>query len=164
MPAAEAVEAAREQGKFWEMHDLMFANQGQLGPEKYKEWAQQLQLDMGKFNKSVESHANQARIQQDSQVGNSVGANGTPAFFINGRNLVGAQPPERFFAIIDEELKNADELLKKKGNKLDAKFYDKIVEENLTKVPAAPKIDVGSSPVKGNPKAPITITEFSDFQ
>jgi protein-disulfide isomerase len=179
MPAAEAAEAAREQGKFWQMHDLMFANQVELSPAKYEEWARKVGLDTGKFKASIESHRNKARIEQDSQLGNSVGANGTPTLFVNCRQIVGAQPYERFKQLVDEELRKADDLVKK-GVKVDAQFYGRICDENLkaagtvavapapgalgqpsapTQVPLRP-----DDPLKGNPRAPVTLVVFSDFQ
>jgi protein-disulfide isomerase len=174
MPAAEASEAAREQGKFWEMHALMFANQQALSPAKYDEWAGQIGLNMAKFKAAMESHKFKERIEADSKLGSSVGASGTPTLFINCRQLVGAQPFDRFKALIDEELKKADELLKK-GARLDDAFYGKICDENLKNVPAPPAAagmpgrpaDIKvrpDDPMKGNPKAPITVLEFSDFQ
>ena len=179
MPAAEAAEAAREQGKFWQMHDLMFASQGELSPAKYEEWARKLGLDQGKFKASVGSHRNKARIEQDSQLGNSVGANGTPTLFVNCRQIVGAQPYERFKQMVDEELRKADELVKK-GVKVDGQFYGRICDENLKGAgtvaaapsPIAPAQPSGPTqvplrpddPMKGNPRAPVTLVVFSDFQ
>jgi protein-disulfide isomerase len=133
LPAAEAAEAAREQGKFWPMHDLMFANQQQLSPASYEAWARQIGLDAGKFKASVESHRNQARIEEDVKLGNSVGASGTPTLFVNCRQIVGAQPYDRFKLMVDEELRKADDLAKK-GIKVDAGFYGRICEENVRKV------------------------------
>jgi len=106
-PAATAAEAAHGQGKFWEMHDLIFANQGQLGDAKYQEWARQLGLDMDRFDKDLKSPAVSQRIDADSQEAAKLGVSGTPAFFVNGRYLSGAQPFERFKALIDEELAKA---------------------------------------------------------
>jgi protein-disulfide isomerase len=175
MPAAEVSEAAREQGKFWEMHDLMFAGQKELGPAKYEEWAKKVGLNMGRFKQAVDSHKFKARIEEDQKVGNSVGATGTPTFFVNCRQIVGAQPFERFKEMIDEEIKKADEMVKK-GTRLDSAFYGKICDENVKGAPSAPvaqaaeptgpvKVDIRpDDPVKGNPKAPITIVEFSEFQ
>ncbi len=179
MPAAEASEAAREQGKFWQMHDLMFANQTQLSPARYEEWAKQIGLDARKFQASIDSHRNRARIQQDSQLGNSVGANGTPTLFVNCRQIVGAQPYERFKQMVDEELRKADDLVKK-GIKVDDRFYGRICDENLKAagavanapsqaVPAQPSAPTQvplrpDDPMKGNPRAPVTVVVFSDFQ
>jgi len=106
-PAATAAEAAHSQGKFWEMHDLIFANQGQLGDAKYQEWAHQIGLDMDRFAKDLKSPAVAQRIDTDSQEAAKLGVSGTPAFFVNGRYLSGAQPFDRFKAVIDDELAKA---------------------------------------------------------
>jgi len=176
LPAAEAAEAAREQGKFWQMHDLMFANQQQLSPTSYEAWARQIGLDAGKFKASIESHRNKSRIEEDSRLGNSVGANGTPTLFVNCRQVVGAQPYERFQALVGEEIRKADELAKK-GVKVDAAFYGRICDDNVRAAgqsaaapaaapPSGPaQIPVrADDPVKGNPRAPVTVVVFSDFQ
>jgi protein-disulfide isomerase len=102
--AAAAAEAAHGQGKFWEMHDLIFANQRELGDAKYQEWARQLGLDMDRFQKDLKSPALAQRIDADSQEAANLGVSGTPAFFINGRYLSGAQPFDQFKKLIDEEL------------------------------------------------------------
>ena len=176
MPAALAAEAAREQGKFWPMHGLMFGNQQQLAPGKYEEWARQVGLDLRKYKAAAESPGARTRIEEDMKLGASVGANGTPTSFVNCRQLVGAQPYDAFKRMVDEEVKKADDLLRK-GAKLDAKFYERICDENLKGVAAAPSAAAGPAPagsaavpvraddpVKGNPRAPVTVAVFSDFQ
>ena len=175
MPAAEAACAAAEQGKFWQMHDAMYSNQKDLGPDAYKKWAQAAGLNMDKFQKSMDSHECKPKIEADQKYGNSVGANGTPTFFINGRQLVGAQPVDQFKAIIDQEIKHADVLMKKglRGDKL----YAAEVDENVKNAPKAPAqaaapgddgkpvaVAIGNSPVRGAPQAPVTVVLFSDFQ
>ena len=107
MPAAKAAMAANEQGKFWQMHDLLFANQRDLGEPAYEKYAQQLGLNLEKFKADMASPKVADEIAADSKEGQSLGANGTPTFFIDGRELVGAQPVEQFKQIIDDELKNA---------------------------------------------------------
>ena len=104
-PAAAAAMAAHEQGKFWEMHDKLFANQRALDRASLEKYAQELNLDMGKFKAALDSGKYNEMIEADSAEGSRVGANGTPTFFINGRTLVGAQPIEAFKRVIDEELK-----------------------------------------------------------
>jgi protein-disulfide isomerase len=106
-PAAQAALAAHAQGKFWEMHDKLFANQKALEQADLEKYAQELGLNMAKFKADMESDKVKAKIAADMAAGSSVGANGTPTFFINGRTLVGAQPFEAFKKVIDEELKKA---------------------------------------------------------
>ncbi|MEB2346487.1 MAG: DsbA family protein [Deltaproteobacteria bacterium] len=103
--AAAAAEAAGLQGKFWEMHDKIFANQRELSDAKYVEWARALGLDLARFEKDRRSEAVRARIAKDEAEANRLGVSGTPAFFINGRFLSGAQPIDAFQRVIDDELK-----------------------------------------------------------
>jgi protein-disulfide isomerase len=106
VPAAEAAKCANEQGKFWEYHDKLFASQRELGPEKYKEFAKELGLDMDEFDACVDSDKYVTQVRMMAQGGQQLGVSGTPAFFVNGRFLSGAKPFESFKSIIDEELAN----------------------------------------------------------
>jgi predicted DsbA family dithiol-disulfide isomerase len=103
-PAAEASECADEQGKFWPFHDRLFADQSRLGDGDFKALAAELGLDVPQFNACVESRKYQGDIDTDIKAGDEAGVSGTPAFYINGRMLSGAQPFEIFKSIIDEEL------------------------------------------------------------
>jgi protein-disulfide isomerase len=103
-PAAEASQCAAEQGKFWEYHDRLFANTSKLGDADLKQHAAALGLEAGKFNACFDSHKYKAHVDADVQAGEEAGVNGTPAFFVNGRMLSGAQPFESFKRLIDEEL------------------------------------------------------------
>ncbi len=105
-PAAHAAaEAAHRQGKFWEMHDRIFAAPDQLNAEQFLTYAKELGLDLEQFKLDSASAEVQARIAADAEQAASVGVTGTPAFFINGRFLSGAQPFESFKRMIDEELR-----------------------------------------------------------
>jgi protein-disulfide isomerase len=104
-PAAHAAaEAAHRQGKFWEMHDLIFADQASMSPEKYVEYAKALGLDVDRFNSDVASADVKSRVEADIQEAAKLGVSGTPAFFVNGRFLSGAQPFPAFKQLIDQEL------------------------------------------------------------
>jgi protein-disulfide isomerase len=103
-PAAEASACADEQGKFWEYHDRLFENQSKLTDADLKQYASALGLDATKFNECLDSHKYASQVQDDLEAGDAVGVSGTPAFFINGRVLSGAQPFEAFKRVIDEEL------------------------------------------------------------
>jgi protein-disulfide isomerase len=106
--ASKAAMAAGEQGKFWEMHDLLFDNQRRLKEDGlYEELAKELGLNMAKFNKDMQNPEYQKTIDQDMKQGQQVGVRGTPAFFINGARLVGAQPVAKFTAQIDKALEEA---------------------------------------------------------
>jgi len=105
--AAEAGQCAREQGKFWELHDRLFANQQALQPEALKEHAAAVGLDLAKFNACFDASKYGERVQQQMSAGAELGVGSTPSIFINGRLVSGAQPYEVFTAIIDEELARA---------------------------------------------------------
>lgn len=102
--AAEAALCANAQGKFWAFHDKLFAQQSSLGLETYKKIAGEVGLDQAKFDQCLAKNEFKAAVEQDMADGAAVGVSGTPAFFINGRMLSGAQPFEKFKQIIDEEL------------------------------------------------------------
>jgi len=104
LPAAEAAQCAHEQGKFWEYHDKLFQNQQALSDEDLAKHATDLGLNVESFSTCLTSGKFRAAVQQDAADGEKVGVTGTPAFFVNGRFLSGAQPFEAFKTIIDEEL------------------------------------------------------------
>ena len=106
--AAEAAACANDQGKFWEMHDRLFANQAKLAPAELKEHAVALGLDATAFNQCLDSGKYTPEWRRDAEEAGRLGLSGTPAFFINGRLLSGAQPYEAFAQVIDEELAMAD--------------------------------------------------------
>jgi protein-disulfide isomerase len=103
-PAAEASACAAEQDKFWQYHDRLFENQTRLTEAELKQHATAVGLDTEKFNACVDSHKFASVVEEDMDAGEAAGVSGTPAFFINGRVLSGAQPFEAFKRIIDEEL------------------------------------------------------------
>lgn len=103
-PAAEASMCAAEQGKFWPYHDRLFATQSRLSDADLKQDAVELGMDAAKFNGCVDSHKYKSVVDADTRDGEEAGVNGTPAFFVNGRLISGAQPYELFKKMIDEEL------------------------------------------------------------
>lgn len=105
--AAEAAHCAREQGKFWEFHDVLFANQQALLVESLKQYAVDLGLDAAAFNTCLDTSKYNDRVQQHMGIGTGLGVNSTPTTFVNGRRVTGAQPYEVFSAIIEEELQRA---------------------------------------------------------
>jgi protein-disulfide isomerase len=164
-PAAIASLAAQQQGKFWEMHELLFKNQQALSAADLEKYAQELKLDMTKFKAALADKKLAEAVDADAAMGEKIGARGTPAFFINGTFLNGAQPFDQFKARIDEELAKAEALAKKVGGK--AKVYDalmKTAKADLSGPVAAKKVELGKAPVRGPKNAPITIVQFSDFQ
>ena len=103
-PAAEAARCAGDQGKFWNYHDQLYAQAPKLGTEDLKSAAKEVGLNLASFEQCFTSGKFKAAVQKDLNEGANLGLTGTPAFFINGRELSGAQPVEAFAAIIDEEL------------------------------------------------------------
>ncbi len=85
--AAEVAEAAGEQGKYFEMHDYLFANQANFSDEVYQAGAKKIGLDMDKFNEALKSGKFKSLIQDDISFGVSHGVNSTPTFFLNGKKL-----------------------------------------------------------------------------
>jgi len=105
--AHEAARCANEQGKFWPYHDKLFASPPSSSPEVFKGLAREIRLDAGTFETCLSSGKYQAAIKEDIAEGNRIGVSGTPAFFINGRQISGAQPLEAFTRLIDDELARA---------------------------------------------------------
>lgn len=104
MGAHLAAVAAEKQGKFWEFHDKLLANQQQLNLEAYKRYARELKLDLARFEKDLADPESRKRIDADTAEALALGVTGTPAFFVNGRFLSGAQPFEAFATAINDEL------------------------------------------------------------
>ena len=179
-PAAEAAQTVfmlKGSEAFWKFHDTAFKNQASLSPESYEKWAVAAGVDANAFKTTLATHKAAKKIEEDMAIGNKVGANGTPAFRINGVELSGAQPFDKFKETIDKELAKAEAKIKA-GTPKD-KIYVAMSSENFKNAPAPKKeedeeekedtktvwrVPVGNSPVQGKADAPITIIEFSDFQ
>jgi protein-disulfide isomerase len=102
LPAALGSLAAREQGKFWPMHDLLFANSSQLSDEKIRSLAQQVGLDLARFDKDRNDKRLRDEVQRDMELGQKAGVQGTPSVFVNGKLLRDRSLPN-VQAIIDRE-------------------------------------------------------------
>ncbi len=102
--AAEAAHCAGDQGKYWEMHDRLFAGQPKLEIADLKAYARELGLDQGRFDKCLDSGEKAKEVEANAKAGSEAGVRGTPAFFVNGRLISGAQKLEAFTAIVDAEL------------------------------------------------------------
>ena len=99
-----AAMAADEQGKFWEYHDKLFANQPKIQREFLLQYAREVGLEMKRFEQALASAKGQPKIDADIAEANSLGTTGTPAFFINGRFVNGAKPFAEFAKVINAEL------------------------------------------------------------
>jgi protein-disulfide isomerase len=105
-PAAEASACALEQDRFWPFHDRLFANTSKLADSDLKAHAASIGLDVAAFNACFDSRKYKDQVERDIDEAGDAGVTGTPAFFINGRPLEGAQPFDAFKRLIDEELAN----------------------------------------------------------
>lgn len=125
MTAASAVEAAGRQGKFWEMHDMLFENQKTWGeksiadPKLFLTYAQKIGLDITKYQKDVTDPSVRDRIERDKRSGAGLGVQGTPSFFLNGEKLSNPRSYEEFKTLISAELlKTQAASLPPKGEKV----------------------------------------------
>jgi protein-disulfide isomerase len=173
-PAAKAALAAAQQGKFWEMHDALFANQKALDDKSLETYASQIPgLNLDQWKKDLADPKLETMTKEDETVASKFGASGTPAFFVNGRFVSGAQPFEEFDRLIKEEKTKAEKFLaEKKVAKKD--LYEEMRKgwETELKVPPPPppadfkrrEVSTKNLAGKGNTKNPkITIVECSDF-
>ncbi len=164
-PAAEASMCANDQGKFWEMHDKLFANMRALQPADLERYAGEVGLNVADWKKCMDSNKHKARIEADQELAGKVTARGTPNSFVNGRKLTGAKPFEEFKELIDEELKKAEELVGKGTAREDV--YAAIIKDGKVFEPLEEQVnqfDLSKTAVMGKPTAKIQIVEFSDFQ
>lgn len=104
IPAAIAAECANKQGKYWQMHDALFENHKKLGEETYLSLAQKIGLKIDDFNNCRKDQAIHDKINADIEYGQSLGINATPAFYINGIQLMGSLPKSEFEKVINNEL------------------------------------------------------------
>ena len=182
--AAIAAVAAQQQGKFWEMHDKLFENQRALKPENLEAYAKELGLDMERYKKDFADAAVGKFVDDNRAISNAVGATGTPAFFINGQALKGAQPFERFKEVIDKEIEAANtagkagdawiqERVKANNAQLAGFLYEgKAPPPVAEKAPKPRPVDrtvykvtvTDKDAIMGNKTAPVTLVMFSEFQ
>ncbi len=102
--AAEASQCAFEQGKYWEYHDILFKNQADIGEDKLKAYAVQIGLSADQFNSCLEDGKYSEEVSKDFMDGQAAGVTGTPSFFVNGKQIVGALPIASFETMIEEAL------------------------------------------------------------
>ena len=180
-PAAEAAQAVfglKGSEAFWKFHDSAFANQQSLSAENFEKWASEAGVDKAKFKDALAKKTYSAKIDEDMALSSKIGANGTPAFRINGVTVSGAQPFDKFKEVIDAQLGEAQKLVAS-GTKA-SDVYVTLTNKNQTAQPdkpAAPKPDaeeedksvwkvpvLSDDPVRGPKDALVTMVVFSDFQ
>ncbi len=176
-PAAQAAEAAGAQGKFWEYKDKLFQDTRSLDRDTFERYARELGLDMERFRSDLDDEVHKAKVDELLARGQALGVSGTPAFFINGRSLVGAQPANAFKEVIDAEIERAKAVLEAGVSHED--LYPTLVAGGAESIrPEAPERERPSRPstpsfgrasadnahVKGPDDALVTIVEFSNVQ
>jgi len=105
--AAEASLAAGDQGKYWEMHDILLKNSPKLDRNSLINYAKEIGLDIKAFTYCLDNMKHSALIEKDKNLAVSLDLFNTPTFFINGRKVVGDVPYEHLKKVVEEELKNA---------------------------------------------------------
>lgn len=151
LQAHEAAVAAAAQGKFWEMHDLLFQNQTKLTREDLLGYAQSLGLDASAFKRGVDEHLNRAIVERDMVEAAALGVTTTPTFFINGRRLQGTQASSVLAGVIQSVRDGIP-----KGERASSK-------QSEASGPI-PVINLDRSPTKGAKSPALRIIEFSDFE
>ncbi len=178
-PAAQPAWAAHLQGKFWEMHDTLFANQRALGDEDLHKYGEKLGLDVARYDADRKSDKARTIVDGDMESGRKAGTGGTPYFLVNGHPYSGALPAKQWREIIAYELKAAQRLLD--GGTARDQVYAELMKDakaarGLLKKPPAKRrpgepdpaktyrVPTDKRPQHGPDDALVTIVEFSDFQ
>ena len=181
MPAAAAAhEVFRQRGNagFWRFHEKLFENQRALTRQDLESYAQEQQVNMRQFRRALDSDQHVEAIEAQQEVARGLGAMGTPSFFINGRNVRGAQPLHRFQQVIDEELTKARQLVQQGTPR--SRVYSTTIANGATSpqfvnggvaatpAPAPPSVYTlavpTNAPSRGAANARVVIQQFSDFQ
>jgi protein-disulfide isomerase len=178
--ASATVFAIAGSDAFWKFHDSAFQNQRALNDANYEKWAGEAGVDLAKFREAYKAKKYASKVDEDLAMSGRVGANGTPAFRINGVTLSGAQPFEKFKEVIDAQLAEANKLVAAGTKKSDV--YVELSKKNFSapaqqpqqpQKPQQPAEDdktvwklpvLPDDPVNGPKDALVTIVEFSDFQ
>ncbi len=153
--AAEASECADDQGKSWEYHDILFANQSVLDVASLKTYADQLGLDTATFNECLDEGKKSSEVGKDSEDARASGVTGTPAFFINGQLVSGAIPFEDYTDSNGATQPGFKSII-------DAALGGEVVP-TVTSLPVV-AASGDDDPFIGPADAPVTIIEFSDYQ
>jgi protein-disulfide isomerase len=171
--AAQAAMAAREQGKFWEMHDLLFANQPALARENLVKYARELKLNMPQFEKDLDSEHIKKLVAADKAAGEAKKVQGTPSFFINGKEFSGTKTAGELTALVQADIGRRialselnDGLMSKGPLKAPViiEFFadlespvsrsaNYVLEELMTKYPAAVRLQFRNYPLSFHPQA-----------
>ena len=170
--AAMAARSAQAQGKFWEFHDLLFSQRG-IDPPQVFAYAEKVGLDVPALVRDLDKLEYGPEISRDMRQARRLGVSSTPTFFINGRQISGAQPLEEFEALVEDELRYVDKWLAE-GTAPEA-IYAKAIDKGYRKVAYTQRgreldpdgvfvVPIGDSPRRGPDTAPVTIVVFGDFE
>ncbi|MCA9980442.1 MAG: DsbA family protein, partial [Anaerolineales bacterium] len=173
--AAEAARCAGDQEAYWEMHDRLFAGQelwsGQADPaEVFGQFAAELGLDTAVFETCLDSGTYTNAVQADVAEGMALGITGTPTFFIGGYGISGAQPIDLFQTVVEAiETDALEDLFREAYDaQVEALRAQRAAEAQQQPQPAAPTepvdVPIEGWPTIGDPDAPVTIVEYTDFQ
>ena len=180
--AARGVFMLGGNGAYWSFHDSAFANQTSLDESHYVSWATAAGVDGSKIRSGLHAHTWHTKVEDDIAVGKSMGVMGTPASYINGILLTGAQPLSAFEKVIDVELPKARAAVAS-GTAPDRVYVERSKANFGTKSPMATaptviptvpppsllaevvyNVPVGTSPVRGAALAKVTLVVFGDYQ
>jgi protein-disulfide isomerase len=150
MLAHEAALAAGAQGRFWEMHDILFENQTRLGRTDLIRYAKRLGLDVAAFEQALDNHTYRPIVERDLAEAKGLGVTTTPTFFVNGRRLVGPQGFASLGAVIESLLAGIPKSQR--------------VQEGIVASGPAQAISLEHAPIRGPATAPVSLVEFSDFE
>ncbi len=173
--AAQAAMAAGEQGRFWEMHDLLFANQNALGREALLKHAQSLKLDMARFTKDLDSDRIKKKIEAEKAEGDAKKVQGTPTFFVNGKPYSGTKSVDELKALVKADagrriaLSEIGDVSMSKGPAgapVTIEFFadlespvsrsaNYVLEELLAKYPTQVRLQFRNYPLSFHPKAAL---------
>lgn len=179
-PAHEASAAVMDLAgseAFWKFHDKAFANRRELTEDNFKKWAKEAGVDEAKFAAALKDKKYAAKVDADLALNRKIGASGTPAFRVNGVEISGAQPLEKFTEVVEAQLAEAQKLIAA-GTK-PAEIYPTLVAKNAKTAPDSGKANaeapppdttvwavpvMADDPKKGGKEPLVTIVEFSEFQ
>jgi len=179
-PAAKASLAAQQQGKFWEMHDKLFANQASLSTEKIRGIAEEIGLDMKRFDAAMNDTKLTVAVNNQFGDGRVLDVSTTPTFFVNGRLVKGAKPIEEVRSIVEEEIAVAKKLVAAGVDR--GQLYAEIMKVATPGSGTRPKRDpthrrgeaskrtnyaisvADHAPVRGPTDAVVTIVEYGNFE
>ncbi|MDB4943878.1 MAG: Periplasmic thiol:disulfide interchange protein DsbA [Labilithrix sp.] len=161
---------------FWRYHDAAFRRQRTISPEAIRAWAISAGVDSRSLEEGLAAHHWSAKVRRDESLADTLGVNGTPVSFVNGIEVPGAQPFEKWKALLDVTLEEAKRL-EKEGTPREALYARMVTSGGGAAKRDAKKDDdddapdvtvwripIGTSPARGDVNAPVTIVEFGDFQ